>query len=247
MRLQIHEELDKYVNDRRRIEGGEGHTAQIPSITIRLQKLIQQLGTSKKVLEIGFNSGHSACTMLSEDKSVTVTSFDLGLHYNANNSGDGHDYGQHGHAFINNRFPGRLKLILGDSKKTVPEYIKSNPEEKFDLIFIDGDHSYAGAKADIENCIHAAHANTIVLLDDHVGPPWQISSLVEQSHVESMKTGCGFPGNKYVPPGEGWILGFNEGPNKAWAEAISEGKIQQISNEIYNRGRGFAWGKYIIK
>lgn len=246
MRLQIHVELDEYVRDRKTLKGGEGHTAQQKANTKRLQKLIQQLGTSKKVLEIGFNCGHSACTMLDIDKNVTVTSFDLGLHYDAKDPRGG-DYGQHGHAFVNDHFPGRLELILGDSKETVPEYIKNNPEEKFDLIFIDGDHHYAGAKADIENCMGAAHGNTIVVLDDHVGPPWEFSSLVEQSHIAAMKTGGGCPGGKYIPPGEEWILGFNKGPNKAWAEAIAEGKVQQISTEIYAMGRGTAWGKYIIK
>ena len=181
-----------------------------------------------EILEIGFNAGHSACTMLNAHKDVTITSFDIGHHYLGNKKGD--DYGKYAHEFINGRFPGKLELILGDSKKTIPEFGKDNPNEKFDLIFIDGNHSYVGAKTDIENCKQLAHKDTIVILDDHIGPPWRISDLVTDPHVGS--------------PEASWVQGYNKGPIKAWSEAIREGVVQQTKSEIYRVGRGFAWGKY---
>ena len=59
-------------------------------------------------------------------------------------------------------------LIIGDSTVTVPEFIKDHPDSKFDLIFIDGGHTYDIATKDIMNCKVLAHADTIVVMDDVV-------------------------------------------------------------------------------
>ena len=36
------------------------------------------------------------------------------------------------------------------------------------MIFIDGGHDYEISKADMENCFHLAHKDTIVILDDTI-------------------------------------------------------------------------------
>lgn len=50
--------------------------------------------------------------------------------------------------------------------KTIPVFIENNKGVKFDFIFIDGGHDYVVAKADMENCFHLAHKDTIVAIDD---------------------------------------------------------------------------------
>jgi predicted O-methyltransferase YrrM len=110
------------------------------------------------IMEIGFNAGHSAEIFLKNNSTLKLLSFDLGKH----------DYVNIGKKYIDNTYPNRHTLILGNSLETVPEYIKSNKDKRFDVIFIDGGHSYKIAKSDIENCLNLAHKDTLVILDDTI-------------------------------------------------------------------------------
>lgn len=115
-------------------------------------------GDNLNVLEIGFNAGHSSDTFLKNNKTLNIISFDIGRH----------DYVSHAKEYIDIVYPGRHTLIIGDSTKTIPTFIKNNKDKKYDFIFIDGGHEYETARADLENCYHLAHENTIVALDDTV-------------------------------------------------------------------------------
>ena len=53
-------------------------------------------------------------------------------------------------------FPGRLRMIPGDSTTTVPNYCKKNPNVKFDLIHIDGCHDTKIANLDFYNSLKLA-------------------------------------------------------------------------------------------
>jgi len=132
----------------------EGYSQQVPR---QVEDLI--LLTNKPnlhVMEIGFNAGHSAEVFLKNNNDLTLTSFDLGRH----------DYVATAKEYIDSTYPNRHTLILGDSRITVPIYSQNNKDAKFDIIFIDGGHEYEIVKADMENCFHFAHNDTIVVLDD---------------------------------------------------------------------------------
>lgn len=131
----------------------EGYSQQVPEQVDDLIKLTQH--GKKRVIEIGFNAGHSAEVFLENNNDLELVSFDLGCH----------KYVEAAKEFIDNKYPNRHTLILGDSRKTIPEYLEKN-KDKFDFIFIDGGHEYEIAKSDIQNCRHFAHSNSIVAMDD---------------------------------------------------------------------------------
>jgi hypothetical protein len=71
--------------------------------------------------------------------------------------------------FVQHRYPRRHSLILGDSTVTVPAYRElPGAVGQFDVVFIDGGHSYDVARADLRNCREYADENTILIFDDVV-------------------------------------------------------------------------------
>lgn len=117
---------------------------------------IQRIPNIKKILEIGFNAGHSAELFLTTTQCEKLVSFDI----------NSHPYLKIGAEFIKKKFGDRFTLVEGDSMIKVPEYATYS-NEKFDLIFIDGGHSFECCFSDIQNCSKLAHQETFVLIDDY--------------------------------------------------------------------------------
>ena len=122
----------------------------------------------KSFLEIGFNAGHSSAIVLSIVPIETYVAFDLGLH----------KYVKPNYNMLRKKFPKTdMTLILGDSTKTVPQFLL-NTSEKYDFIHIDGGHRQDIAYQDIVNCKSLAHENTILIMDDctlhvdNISKPW---------------------------------------------------------------------------
>ena len=148
----------------------EGNSQDSPEQT----KYLHNISKNKNnILEIGFNAGHSSEIFLNSNKNSKVTSVDEGSH----------DYIEYGFNYLSRKFKNRLTLHIIDSAK-----IKSaiNKKEIFDLIFIDGFHSYEYAKNDILNCHLFANRETIVILDDlddpEVSKAW--NEFVEENYIE---------------------------------------------------------------
>lgn len=152
----------------------EGHCGLNPNQVSILKNIVSDSNV-KSVMEIGFNAGHSADVMLFANSSIKLTSFDLGIHA----------YVLHAKEYMDKTYPARHELILGDSMQTVPEFIAANgANTKFDVIFIDGGHTYDLAKADLTNCKNLAHPNTIVILDDTMYTPgWEREYTIGPTRV----------------------------------------------------------------
>lgn len=144
----------------------EGHTQQVSEQVNDLVNIVNSFGKKDlKIMEIGFNGGHSSELFLNCNNDLSVVSFDLGEH----------TYLPLAKQYIDNKYPNRHKLITGDSRISVPKFIYENRDVKFDIIFVDGGHEYIVAKEDMLNCFYLSHKDTVVILDDTVFiDPWRL-------------------------------------------------------------------------
>lgn len=181
----------------------EGHSQERIGKTNDLIDLVK--APVKRVLEIGFNAGHSAELVLETNPDAFLVSFDVGSHA----------YVPHAKEIIDELYPDRHVLVLGDSRLTIPEFVAQYPTARFDVIFIDGGHSYEVVRADLENCAALAHDQTIVIMDD--------------THAV----------NNTDPSGHTY------GPTRAWTEFIAENRVKQVGCQHYDHACGMSWGHYL--
>tara|TARA_B000000609_G_C24065569_1_gene289148 strand:- start:9 stop:626 length:618 start_codon:yes stop_codon:yes gene_type:complete len=97
--------------------------------------------------------GHSINTILHSNSTIIATSIDLFPH----------KYADLCIEFTKTKFKDRFNFIKGSSFDILPTI-----NEKYDVIFIDGDHSYNGVKTDLNNCLNLCHEDTIIIMDDLV-------------------------------------------------------------------------------
>jgi hypothetical protein len=111
---------------------------------------------AKNILEIGFNAGHSSLLYLISNPYSKIVAFDL----------CNHNYTIPCLEYLQHLFPGRLEMYTGNSNRTVVDYYKENPYQKFDTIHIDGCHDRDIANLDFFNCLKLA-SNIIIWDDTH--------------------------------------------------------------------------------
>ena len=114
----------------------------------------------RRVLEIGFNAGHSALLFLmagSEAKDYTF--FDLG----------GHSYIRPCLEYVRKQFSSvEIKYIEGDSTRTLPAFVAENSDKKctYDLVHVDGGHDRDVVLSDVSSAIDLVAPDGLMILDD---------------------------------------------------------------------------------
>lgn len=121
------------------------------------QELSQYTKEIRFILEIGLNGGHSAEMFCQAKPDADFYSVDLGHH----------SYTPVAVDFMTKKYGKRFTYIKGDSTKILPKLIRDKILPKFDLIYIDGGHSFKVIKSDLNSCFHLAHKETIVWIDDY--------------------------------------------------------------------------------
>ena len=66
---------------------------------------------------------------------------------------------------------GKVVLVSGDSRETLPAFLRQHPDLYFDLITIDGDKSMSGAASDFAAALPRLKVGGIVVYDDMAGLP----------------------------------------------------------------------------
>lgn len=111
-----------------------------------LKDLADSLPTGSKVLQIGAGAGTSSLAILESPNSIFLTTIDIQQEDSPFGCLDA-EWDVSYKANLSNM----LIQIHGDSKSIIPLM-----DREYNMAFIDGDHSYEGCKADIENCIEYA-------------------------------------------------------------------------------------------
>ena len=122
----------------------------------------------EEYLEIGVRRGRSLSIVASNNPSANIVGFDLWIENYAGMDNPGPDFVKKELKKID--YKGKMELIGGNSRYTVPNYFRENPDKYFDLVTIDGDHSTRGARLDIKNVIKRVKIGGIIVFDDIDNP-----------------------------------------------------------------------------
>lgn len=170
----------------------EGYVTNVQSEY--LQKFINTHNV-KHILEIGFNGGVSSATMLAASPDVKVTSFDIG-HW---------DYVLKAKKLIDEVFPERHTLIIGDSTKTVPEFSLPAGAPAFELAFIDGGHHDPVPRLDILNVLPHMRDQGFIIMDDYCKTYGKFGVIKGYDDCVSQNVIRTIDGPIAGPGGSGWI------------------------------------------
>ena len=109
-----------------------------------------------RILEIGVRAGYSAYSFLS----ACPESYYLGIDAeNGSWGGGGGPWNQHARKTLSGF---NAEFIIADSQQIADLFLRP-----FDLIHIDGDHSFKGALGDIKLCSRVLAASGTILVDDY--------------------------------------------------------------------------------
>lgn len=119
-------------------------------------------------LEIGVRRGRSMALVAKNNPDAKIVGFDMWIQNYAGMENPGPDFVQKELKKVG--YHGNVEFVGGNSRQTVPEYFKKNPEAFFDLITVDGDHTGRGASIDLKNVIPRLKVGGVLVFDDISNP-----------------------------------------------------------------------------
>ncbi len=119
-------------------------------------------------LEIGVRRGRSMAAVAKVQPECTIVGFDYWKRNYAGMITPGPEFVEAELKKIGYR--GTLNLVSGNSHQTVPQFMADHPDEYFDLITVDGDHSPEGAADDLKNVLPRLKVGGAVIFDDICHP-----------------------------------------------------------------------------
>lgn len=143
------------------------HTWQFADINTALLAVAAGLQPAS-YLEIGVRRGRSLAMVASVCPACDVLACDMFLEGYAGMDNPGAELVASELARVG--YSGRLEFLLGDSHIVLPDHFRANPDRFFDLITVDGDHSKAGARADLETVMPRLKVGGALVFDDLSNP-----------------------------------------------------------------------------
>jgi hypothetical protein len=152
----------------------------------RRETFLRALAGRSRLLEIGFNAGHSALLALTHSN-ASVTSIDNCCHA----------YTEPAAAHLRDAFPGRLRFFPLDSRR-IPAMSRELGLGTHDMIHIDGGHGPDVFASDIATAITFSKPGTLVLVDDLYVPAIRQMTdrlvadclIAEYGNLETMESGA---------------------------------------------------------
>ena len=131
---------------------------------IKALHVISKLIKPENYLEIGVRRGRSISIVAKNSPLCELYAFDMWVknYTGVENPGPAivkKELKKSGHR-------GKIHFYNGNSRKKIPEFKKNNQNLFFDLICVDGDHSFYGATVDLRNVIEMLKIGGYVIFDD---------------------------------------------------------------------------------
>lgn len=172
----------------------EGYISPDQSTWLRDRvQILAGRGEVRHIAQTGFNAGHSAALFLGCHPEINLTSFDIGEH----------SYVDNAQAFIEDMFPGRHELVRGDSTKILPDHKAGQP---YDMVFVDGGHSFEVAYADLRNLQGLSKPEGLVIMDDYLpgvsygeGPVAAWRTMLDEGRIQEIE--------KVSDKNRAWVVG----------------------------------------
>ena len=138
--------------------------ADICTVLYALAKMLRP----EDYLEIGVRRGRSLSMVAAQHPTLRITACDM---WAAGYAGMDNP----GPQFIVSQLEklgasGEITFLSGDSHQLLPEHFAARPEQSYDLITVDGDHSPAGATADLVTVLPRLRIGGAIVFDDIAHP-----------------------------------------------------------------------------
>lgn len=131
---------------------------------IKVLHVISKLIKPESYLEIGVRRGRSMSIVARNSPNCDLYAFDMWIKNYTGVDNPGQKFVEDELKKVNHF--GSVKFFNGDSKLTIPKFKKDYPNNYFDIICVDGDHSYLGASTDLKNVLEIIKIGGFLIFDD---------------------------------------------------------------------------------
>lgn len=151
-----------------------------------------------KYLEIGVRRGRSTCVVARGHPEVNIVACDAWVQNYAGIDNPGPEFV--GAELRKHGLRGQVEFLSGDSHVQIPKYFAAHPQEYFDLMTVDGDHSAEGAYRDLHDVLPHLALGGVIVFDDIIWPQhryllgvWRqvVKDFPFLSAYEYTEKGCG--------------------------------------------------------